>query len=152
MVASCGAATGGLDARTYVIELTSSQFVSGYGGDLVPPLVSALGRKGMRAVENQDAEVVVNIVTDMDVGQWMWRGDEQKWIYTVRIMVGISPVDYVIPEDGTPVFGVRVRLETPNPDREDELGCLIRLAARTAVEQYRPAGMIELDGQECLRA
>ena len=148
---ACMTVAGPLDGKSYIIELTSSQFVSGYGNDLVPPLVSALKRSNLKAVHGDEADYVVNIVTDMDVGQWMWEGDEQVWIHTVQITVGISPVTYVIPDDGTPVFGVRVTLLTPNPDREDELACLIKLAARTAAANYQETGMLQIDGQSCLR-
>ena len=68
------------------------------------------------------------------------------------ITVGISPAAYVIPEDQTPAFGVRADLLTPNPDRDDELACLIKLAARTALANYAPTGLFQTDGSSCLRA
>lgn len=148
---ACGAVAGPLDGKNYVIELSSSQYASGYGNDLVPPLVSALAAAHMHATTNANAEFVVNIVTDSDVGQWIGQGEDRAWIYTVLITVGVSPVAYVIPDDGTPAFGVRARLLTPNPDREDELACLIKLAARTAVANYRPAGLLQIDGTVCRR-
>lgn len=150
LAAGAGVA-GPLDGRSYLIELTSSQSASGYGEYLVPPLFEALEREGLRAAAGADADLAVNIITDYDVGQWMGEGADGAWIYTFRITVGISPASYYIPLDGTPVFGVRATLLTPNHDREDELDCMIRLAARAAVVNYRPAGFVEIDGQDCLR-
>ena len=47
-------------------------------------------------------------MTDRDDGRWVDEGEERRWLYTVLITVGISPGTYRFPEDGTPVFGVRV--------------------------------------------
>jgi len=140
-----------LDGKSYIIELSSSQFVSGYGDYLVPPLASALNSAHMHTANGPDADVVVNILTDTDVGQWMGEGTDRAWIYTFQITVGISPGDYIVPEDGTPAYGVRARLLTPNPDREDELECLIKLATRTAIANYGSAGVFLTDGVSCLR-
>ncbi len=152
-VCAAGSAMAGpLDGKSYIIELTSSQFVSGYGQDLVPPLYKVLSETEMVSVEGPQADLVVNIVPDRDDGRWV-DADEgaQVWLYTVSILIGISPGDYRFPEDGTPVFGLRAVLETPNPDREDELACLIKLAARAAVEGYQAEGLFEADGSGCLR-
>ena len=89
----------------------------------------------MRARNGPGADIVVNIQTESDVGQWLGKGTNRVWTYTLSITVGLSPETYVIPFDGTPAFGVTARLKTPNPDREDELACLITLAARTALGQ-----------------
>jgi hypothetical protein len=151
---TCAAATAvadPLDGKSYIIELSSSQFASGYGNDLVPPLVSVLADANLRSVTGPEADIVVNIVTDFDVGQWMGQGADRVWTYTVQITVGISPGAYVIPDDGTPAFGVRARLLTPDRDREDELACLIKLAARTAIANYAPTGLFQTDGEACLR-
>ena len=67
------------------------------------------------------------------------------------VTVGISPESYDIPYEGTPQFGAEVSLVTPNGDREDELACLITLAARTAIAQYQSKGLYKASGQECLR-
>jgi len=150
VMAGC-AAPGPMAGKTYAIELTTSQWVSGYGGDLVPPLVEALRREGLSVTEAPDPDFLVNIRTEADVGQWVQQGGDQNWIYTVEVMVGLSPGAYVIPPDGTPAFGMRARLRTPDRDREDELACLIRLAARTAVARYQPEGQGVVDGQRCLR-
>jgi hypothetical protein len=42
-------------------------------------------------------------------------------------------------------------LMTPNPDRQDEMYCLIKLAARTALANYRPKGIFPVDGSSCQR-
>jgi hypothetical protein len=150
-LAASACAAGPLEGKRYIIELTSSQYASGYGDYLVPPLYEALERAGLHSDQGEGAELVVNIITDYDVGQWMGEGAERAWIHTFRITVGISPAGYNIPLDGTPVFGARATLLTPNPDREDELDCMIRLAARAAVANYQPSGFLEIDGQRCLR-
>ena len=95
--------------------------------------------------------MVFNIVTHSNVGQWMETASGREWLYTLTITTGISPESYVIPFESTPQSGVAVSLITPNADREDELACLIGLATREAIARYRPAGMIKLSGQSCLR-
>ena len=154
VIAASGSTAGPLHGKRYVIELTTSQFASGYGAYLVPPLVDALAAGGLEVTSDADADadVVVNVVTDRDNGQWIERENDFAWMYTVMITVGISPAGYVIPEDQTPAFGVRAVLLTPNPDRDDELACLIKLAARTALAHYAPTGVFQTDGSSCLRA
>lgn len=145
------AQAGPLEGKTYIIELSSTQYSSGYGEFLVPPLVEALDKAGLKPMGGPGADVVVNILPESDVGQWMGTGDAKEWIYTVDIMVGISPESYVIPYEGTPVLGVKARLLTPNSDRLDELECLTRLATRTAVANYGKTGILRTDGSSCLR-
>lgn len=140
-----------LDGKTYIIEMSSSQSASGYMAYLLPPLASEIERAGLKAKRGPGADVVFNIVTYSDVGQWMDRGEGREWLYTVTITTGVSPESYTIPFEGTPQFGVAVSLITPNGDREDELACLIRLATREAIARYRPEGLIRLSGQSCLR-
>mgnify|MGYP001164515752 FL=1 len=151
LLAAAPAGAGPLDGKRYMIELSSSQYGSGYGEYLVPPLAAALAKTGLRAARQPPADIIVNVVTDSDVGRWVGAGASRQWLYTVTVTVGLSPEAYVIPPDGTPAFGVRATLVTPNPDREDELACLIRLAARTAVANWRPTGMLGTDGSACLR-
>jgi len=147
-VASAGSA---LDGKTYIVEMSSSQSSSGYMHYLLPPLVSEIERAGLKAKRGPGADVVFNVVTHSDVGQWMGKGQDREWLYTVTITTGISPESYTIPFEGTPQFGVAVSLVTPNGDREDELACLIRLATREAIARYRPKGLLKLSGQSCLR-
>lgn len=149
--AAAGPPDSPLKGQSYMIELSSSQYGSGLGDYLVPPLAAALTRAGLRAAKAPPAEVIANVVTGSDVGRWVGTGAARDWLYTVRITVGLSPESYVIPPDGTPAFGVTAELVTPNPDREDELSCLIGLAARTAVASYRPEGRFRTDGSSCLR-
>jgi hypothetical protein len=143
--------TGPLAGKSYIVELSSSQSASGYGEYLLPPLMRVLSTSGLRAQGGPGADVVVNIVTDSDVGQWVKQGGEDVWLYTIAATVGISPESYVIPFEGTPVFGVRASLMTSNPDRQREWDCLIKLAARTALQNYRPEGLLGVDGQGCNR-
>lgn len=145
------AGAGPLDGKRYIIELSTPQTSSGYAEFLVPPLADALDAAGLKPMGGPGADVVVNILTEADVGQWMGTGDAREWIYTVDIMVGISPESYVIPYEGTPVLGVKARLLTPNSDRLDELECLTRLATRTVVANYGKTGILRTDGSSCLR-
>ena len=140
-----------LDGKTYIVEMSSSQSASGYMAYLLPPLVSEIERAGLKAKRGPGADVVFNVVTHSDVGQWMGKGESREWLYTVTITTGISPESYTIPFEGTPQFGVAVSLVTPNGDREDELACLIKLATREAIARYQPKGMVRLSGQSCLR-
>lgn len=146
-----GAEAGPLDGKSYIIELSSSQYASGYGDYLVPPLARAMAASGLRARKGPGADVVVNVVVNSDIGAWRDFRGQREWIYEVAVTVGLSPESYVIPFDGTPVFGVTALLETPNADREDELDCLITLAARTALANYRAEGHLRTDGSSCLR-
>lgn len=149
----CGTAQAGspLDGKTYIIEMSSSQSASGYAHYLVPPLARAIARAGLKPKGGPGADVVFNLVTNSDVGQWMDTPKGREWLYTVTITTGISAESYVIPFEGTPQFGVAASLVTPNPDREDELACLIDLATREAIARYRPQGIIQISGQSCLR-
>lgn len=140
-----------LTGKTYIIEMSSSQMASGYADYLIPPLAKALARSPMTAKNGPGADVVVNIVTGSDVGRWVQTAQGRVWLYTISVTVGISPGETVLPHDGTPVFGARAELQTPNPDREDELRCLITLAARTALAEYRPKGQVKVDGAACAR-
>jgi hypothetical protein len=145
------AAAAPLDGKSYIIELSSSQYSGGYGEYLVPPLVKALRKERLQQTTGTEADIVVNVLTASDVGQWMNTAEGRAWLYTVSVTVGVSPGTYTIPQDGTPAFGVRAELVTPNPDREDELSCLIGLAARTAIRNYPAEGVFTTDGQSCLR-
>ena len=140
-----------LDGKTYIIEMSSNQSASGYASYLVPPLARAIDRAGLTPKDGPGADVVFNIVTHSDVGQWVETASGREWLYTFTVTVGISPEMYVIPFEGTPQFGVAARLVTPNSDREDELACLVDLAAREAIARYRPKGMVQISGQSCLR-
>lgn len=144
-------AAGPLDGKTYIIQMASTQVDSGYADYLVPPLAKVFNDAGFKAMRGPGADIVVNIITHSDVGQWMNTAKGREWMYTVTITVGISPENYDIPYEGTPQFGAAVSLVTPNGDREDELACLITLAAKTAIAHYRPKGLYKASGQQCLR-
>jgi hypothetical protein len=141
-----------LQGKNYIIHVSSTQSDSGYAAYLLPPMARAITRAGLKpAKRGPGAELVFNVVTHSDVGQWMEVASGREWLYTVTITIGISPESYVIPYEGTPQFGVAVSLITPNGDREDELACLIELATREAIARYQPKGLIKLSGQACLR-
>lgn len=150
-LAAAPACAGPLDGKSYIIELSSTQYDSGYGNYLLPPLAKVMARSGMRAQNGPGADIVANIQTESDVGQWLGKGTNRVWTYTLSVTVGLSPESYTIPFEGTPAFGVSARLKTPNPDRDDELVCLISLAARTALANYKPTGHFVTDGSSCLR-
>lgn len=151
---ACSAqAASPLDGKSYMIEMSSNQSKSGYGDYLLPPLTRVLDKSSLRPWKQlgPGADVIFNIVTHSDVGQWMKTAKGREWLYTQTITVGISPESYSIPYEGTPQFGVAVTLITPNSDRDDELVCLVGMAAREAVARYQPKGIIKLSGQSCLR-
>lgn len=145
------AAADPLTGKSYIIELSSTQYSSGYGNYLVPPLAAVMAKSGLTAKNGPGADVVVNIVTNSDVGRWVGTGANKVWLYTISATIGISPEAYAIPYEGTPAFGITAALETPNPDRQDEMDCLITLAARTALKNYRPTGIFPVDGSSCKR-
>lgn len=147
------ALAGPLTGKTYIVELSSAQSASGYGDYLLPPLLKALAASDLKPWKTlgPGADVVVNVLTDSDVGRWVGTGDAKAWIYTISATVGLSPESHAIPIEGTPAFGVKAVLETPNPDREDEMACLIDMATRTALRDWKPEGMEQVDGSSCLR-
>lgn len=140
-----------LSGKSYIIELSSTQSSSGYGEYLLPPLLKVMRRSGLKAKNGPGADLVVNVEPGSDVGRWVGTGVNRVWLYTISATVGISPESYMIPFDGTPVFGITASLQTPNPDRQDEMDCLIELAARTALKNYRPTGVFKTDGSTCAR-
>jgi hypothetical protein len=136
-----------------MFEMTSSQSATGLSEFYVPP-EEALDAAGLKPKSGlgPGADVIVNLVYTYDVGKWVETADGREWLYTIRFTAGISPEAYFIPVDGTPQFGVEAALATPNPDREDEWRCLIKLAVSAAAAQYRTSGPIRISGQKCLRA
>jgi hypothetical protein len=81
----------------------------------------------------------------------MGTGAKKVWPYAVAATVGISPESYAAPYDGTPAFRVKATLKIPDSDRPDEMDCLITLTARTALKSYQLKGLLQIDGQGCLR-
>jgi len=143
-----------LKGKSYMLEMTSSQSATGLSEFYVPPMAKALDAAGLtpKSGLGPGADVIVNLVYTYDVGKWVETAGGREWLYTIRFTAGISPEAYVIPNDGTPQFGVEAALVTPNPDREDEWRCLIRLAVSEAAARYQKAGLIRISGQKCLRA
>lgn len=143
------AAANPLTGKTYISRLSSAQYASGYGDYLLPPLVAALKTSGMKDKRGPGADVVVNVDIDSDVGKWVGHGTGKVWTYPISATVGISPEAYEIPITGTPAFGIRAKMQTPNPDRQDEMDCLIKVAAQTALNNYRATGIFQTDGSAC---
>ena len=140
-----------LTGKSYIIQLSSAQYGSGYGEYLLPPLTAGLKGSGMKAKNGPGADVVINVETASDVGRWVGTGANRIWLYTISATVGISTESFAIPYEGTPAFGITASLQTPNPDRQDEMDCLIKLATRTALKNYRPTGIFPVDGASCQR-
>ena len=140
-----------------IIQLTSSQFASGFGEYLVPPLLEAFQKTGMVYAYDSDADFAATIETGADVGKW-YEADEaadvaEVWLYERFVTVGLSPAEMDIERHGklAPSFSVSVRLLTPDQDRVDELNCLITLATRELAARYRVKGHVLVDGRRCAR-
>jgi len=140
-------------AKTYIIQLTGSQYASGYGAYLVPPLQKALRKTGMKSYGGPGADYAATVEPKSDVGAWYGEGEARQWLYQSTVTVGLSPADIDIEPEGrlSPSFSVTARLMTPNADREDELECLIVLATRELAARYRPKGHVTVNGAGCAR-
>ena len=140
-----------------MIQLTSSQFASGFGEYLVPPLVEAFQKTGMTYAYDSDADFAATVETGADVGKW-YKADNaadvaQVWLYERTVTVGLSPAEIDIEPYGrlAPSFSVTVKLLTPDQDRVDELNCLIALATRELAARYKAKGNVLVDGRSCSR-
>lgn len=152
LVAHTVQAASPLKGKSYMLQMASTQ--SSLTEFYVPPMADALDAAGLtpKSGLGPGADVIVNLVHTYDVGKWVETASGREWLYTIRFTAGISPEAYPIPHDGTPQFGVEAALVTPNPDREDEWRCLIRLAVSEAAARYQKTGLIRVSGQKCLRA
>ena len=154
-VAAVAAATSpDFPARaSYIIQLTGSQYASGLGEYLVPPLRKAFRRTGMRYDGSPAAQFAATVETGSDAGSWQGAGAARAWLYRRFVTVGLSPADVDIEPQGRPEprFAVKVTLMTPDEDRLDELDCLIALATRELAARYRPEGRVSVNGQGCAR-
>lgn len=138
---------------SYIVQLTSSQFASGFGEYLVPPLIKAFRKTGLVYEPGPAAHFAATVENRSDVGSWQGTGDDRAWLYERRVTVGLSPADVDIEPEGklSPSFSVTALIVTPNEDRVDELECLIALATRELAARYRPTGHVVVDGKGCLR-
>ncbi|MEZ5911497.1 MAG: hypothetical protein R3D84_04060 [Paracoccaceae bacterium] len=138
---------------TFIIHLTSSQYASGLGEYLVPPLERAMAATGLRYRGDAGADYAATVQSRSDTGQWLVDGDGRQWLYTREVTVGLSPADADIDTGGglRPSFSITAILRTPDADRVDELNCLISLAARELAARYVPAGSVAVDGNQCAR-
>lgn len=137
----------------FIIQLTGSQFASGFGEYLVPPLLRAFRKTGLKYTGGDDADYAATVETGSDVGKWVAEGDATVWLYQRFVTVGLSPADIDIEPQGklSPSFSVKTVLITPNPDREDELRCLIRLATLELAARYTAEGHMVVNGESCAR-
>lgn len=140
-------------SESFIIQLTSSQYASGLGDYLVPPLLRAFRKTGMRYLGGPGAAFAATVESRSDVGKWYGSGEERQWLYEREVTVGLSPAGVDIEPGGrlSPSFAVTARLITPDEDRVDELECLIALATREVSLRYRPAGHVTIDGKGCAR-
>jgi hypothetical protein len=138
---------------SYIIQLTSSQYGSGMGEYLVPPLARALDRAGLRSKGGPGADLVATVEPLSDVGAWYPGKAGREWLYTRTVTVGLSPADADVEPEGRlrPWFSVAARIRTVDEDRVDELDCLIALAVRVAAVRYRERGAVLVDGSGCAR-
>ncbi len=140
-----------------IIQLTSSQLVSGFGEHLVPPLLEAFQKTGMTYAYDSDADFAASVETGSDVGRWYETDEEEVvaevWLYERFVTVGLSPAEVDIEPHGklAPSFPVTVKLVTPDQDRVDELNCLIALATRELAARYRAKAHVLVDGSSCAR-
>ncbi|WP_237151954.1 hypothetical protein [Oryzibacter oryziterrae] len=141
-----------LAGKSYILQLSSSQYDSGYGEYLVPPLAKSIAKTGMKAKGGPGADVVVNVVKQADHGAWYGKGAARRWLYRNEVTVGFSPESYDIPLSGKPQFGIKVTALTENEDRMDEYACMVDLAVRMAMSSYKPKGLVKIDGQACVAA
>jgi hypothetical protein len=147
--AGAAAAEGFPKGDSYIIQLVGSQFESGMGEYLVPPLKRAMDRSGLRYKGGPGADWVATVESGSDVGAW--HGED--WLYTRDVTVGLSPGSMDVEPEGrlAPAFAITARIVTPDADRVDELDCLIALAARELAHRYRATGRVVVNGQSCLR-
>ena len=141
----------------FIIQLTSSQYASGLGEYLVPPLLKAFQKTGMIYAYDTDADFTATVETGADVGKWYEADDDavvaEVWKYERFITVGLSPATMDVEPGGklAPAFSITVKLVTPNQDRVDELNCLIALATRELAARYTAKGHVLIDGSRCAR-
>ncbi|MGB3146315.1 MAG: hypothetical protein WBA91_01000, partial [Paracoccaceae bacterium] len=138
---------------SFIVQLSSSQYASGFGAYLVEPLTKAFRKTGLRYEGSPKADYAATIETGADVGRWYGEGDSALWLYERYVTVGLSPADADIEKAGkvSPSFSVTVRLKTPNEDRVDELNCLIALATAELAARYQPKGHVTVNGESCAR-
>jgi hypothetical protein len=139
--------------ESYVIQLTSSQYSSGLGEYLVPPLERAFRKAGLRYEGGPGAVWVATVDPKYDVGAWYGTGAGREWLYTRTVTVGLSPASMDVEPEGrlSPAFSISARLLTPDADRVDELECLIALAVRELAVRYKSTGHVAVNGASCLR-
>ena len=141
----------------FIIQLTSSQFASGFGDYLVPPLLEAFERTGMAYAYDSNPDFAASIETGADVGTWYEADDASDfakvWLYERFVTVGLSPAEVDIEPHGklAPSFSITVTLVTPDQDRVGELNCLIGLATRELAARYKTKGHLFVDGSVCAR-
>ncbi len=139
------------NGRSYVVMMTQAQIGSGLARHLVPPLTAALDRAGMVNAKGPTAEWVVSVETSADDGGWLGSGESRRWRHKGTVSVTFAPNEGFPRKPETATFTVDAKIVTADPDRPDEYRCLVDLAVRTALAQWRRSGRIEVGGVECER-
>jgi len=142
-------AAGAPVGRSYVVMMTQPQIASGLARYLVPPLVDALDRAGLVNAKGPGAEWVVSVETSSDHGSWLGSGESRRWRHDRRVAVTFAPNEGFPRKSTTDGFTVDARVVTADPDRVDEYRCLVDLAVKTAMAEWRRSGRTEVRGVAC---
>lgn len=143
------AADAGPQGRSYVVMMTQSQISSGLVRDLLPPMVDALDRNGMTNARGPSAEWVVSVDGSFDHGAWLGSGESRRWRHTRTVSVTFAPNEGFPRKATTSTFTVDARVVTADTDRMDEFRCLVDLAVKTAMTQWKPSGRVAVAGVAC---
>lgn len=149
VVSPAGAAAGGPQGRSYVVMMTQSQISSGLVRDLLPPMIDALDRAGMTNAQGPSAEWVVSVESSFDHGAWLGSGESRRWRHTRTVSVTFAPNEGFPRRSATPTFTVDARVVTADTDRADEFRCLVDLAVKTAMKQWKASGRVPVAGVAC---
>lgn len=145
------AADGAPIGRSYVVMMTQPQIASGTARHLVPPLVDALDRAGLKNAKGPTAEWVVSLEKSADEGKWLGSGESRRWRHTATVSIAFAANRGFPRAPDVPTFTVDARVVTADPDRPDEFRCLVDLAVKTAMNRWQASGRIEVRGTECER-
>lgn len=147
---SSGAGAGDAPVgRGYVVMMTQPQIASGLARHLVPPLTDALDRSGMINAKGPTAEWVVSVDSAADDGAWLGSGESRRWRHERTVSVVFAPNRGFPRSPDVPTLTVAAKVVTADPDRTDELRCLVDLAVKTAFARWSPSGRLAVHGVAC---
>ena len=141
------------EGATFIIQLTGSQYASGLGQYLLPPLSKAFAKTSLRYEGGPGADYAATVEHTYDVGSWHDVKGGKVWLYDTAVTVGLTPAAVDAEPGGklSPAFSVSARLLTEDADRVDELNCLIALAVGELALRYRRTGHVTVNGARCGR-